>query len=44
MKMRAFWDMATCSLIEVYRYFKVAHCLHHQGDIVQKAAVSYSPP
>jgi hypothetical protein len=30
MKMAVFWDVAPCSLVEVYR--RGAHCLHHQGD------------
>jgi hypothetical protein len=32
MKMTAFWDVAPCSLIEVYGRFRGAYCLHHQGD------------
>jgi hypothetical protein len=32
MKMTVFWDVAPCSLVEVYRRFRCAHCLHHQGD------------
>jgi hypothetical protein len=31
MKMRAFWDIAPCSL-GVDRHFGRAYCLHHQGD------------
>jgi hypothetical protein len=31
MKMTAFWDIAPCSLAEVYRCFRDAYCLHHQG-------------
>jgi hypothetical protein len=27
-----FWNVAPCSLVEVYRLFKDACCLHHQGD------------
>jgi hypothetical protein len=30
MKMAAFWDVAPCSLVEVDRRFRDAHCLHHQ--------------
>jgi hypothetical protein len=30
MKMTAFWDFAPCCLIEVYRPFWGACCLHHQ--------------
>jgi hypothetical protein len=32
MKMTAFWDVAPCSIAEVYRCFIGAYCLHHQGD------------
>jgi hypothetical protein len=32
MKMAVFWDIAPCSLVEVYRRFRGAFCLHHQGD------------
>jgi hypothetical protein len=32
MKMTVFWDIAPCSLVEVYRRFRGACCLHHQGD------------
>jgi hypothetical protein len=31
MKIRAFWDVARCSL-GVDRRFKGAYCLYHQGD------------
>jgi hypothetical protein len=31
MKMAIFWDVAPCSLVEVYRRFSGACCLHHQG-------------
>jgi hypothetical protein len=27
-----FWDVAPCSLVEVYRRFRGACCLHYQGD------------
>jgi hypothetical protein len=30
--MRVFWVVAPCSLGEVYRRFRGACCLHHQGD------------
>jgi hypothetical protein len=30
--MAAFWDVAPCSLVEVYRRFSSAYCLHNQGD------------
>jgi hypothetical protein len=26
-----FWDVAPCSLVEVYRRFRGACCLHHQA-------------
>jgi hypothetical protein len=33
MKMtRAFWDTVPCSVVEVYRRFRGAYCLHHHGD------------
>jgi hypothetical protein len=31
MKMTVFWHVA-CSLVEVYRRFRGAFCLHYQGD------------
>jgi hypothetical protein len=31
-KMAVFWDVKSCSLVEVYRRFTGACCLHHQGD------------
>jgi hypothetical protein len=31
-KMAVFWDVAPCSLVEVYRLFRGACCLHHQDD------------
>jgi hypothetical protein len=33
MKKKAVWDIASCSLVEVYRRFRGAYCLHHLGDI-----------
>jgi hypothetical protein len=30
--MAIFWVVALCSLVEVYRRFRGAFCLHHQGD------------
>jgi hypothetical protein len=30
--MTVFWDIAPCCLVEVYRRFRGAYCLHHQGD------------
>jgi hypothetical protein len=32
MKMAVFWVVAPCSLVEVYRRFRGACRLHHQGD------------
>jgi hypothetical protein len=32
MKMTASWDVAPCSIVEVYRRFRNAYCLLHQGD------------
>jgi hypothetical protein len=32
LRMRAFWDIAPCSLVGVDRRFKGAYCPHHQGD------------
>jgi hypothetical protein len=32
LKIAAFWDIAICSLVEVYRRFRGAYCLCHQSD------------
>jgi hypothetical protein len=32
MKKTVFWDVAPCSLVEVFWRFRGACCLHHQGD------------
>jgi hypothetical protein len=32
MKMTVFWDVAPCSLVEVYRRFRGTFFLHHQSD------------
>jgi hypothetical protein len=32
MKMAVFWVVAPCSLVEFYRRFSGACCLHHQID------------
>jgi hypothetical protein len=32
MKTTALWDVAPCSLVEIYRHFRGACCIHHQGD------------
>jgi hypothetical protein len=39
MKITVFWDVAPCSLVEVYRYFRGACCLHHQGALIMEAAI-----
>jgi hypothetical protein len=31
-KMTVFWVVAPCSLVEIYRRFRGACCLHHLGD------------
>jgi hypothetical protein len=31
LKLTLFWVVAPCSLVEVYRRFKDACCLHYQG-------------
>jgi hypothetical protein len=31
-KKTSLWDIALCSLVQVYRRFRDAYCLHHQGD------------
>jgi hypothetical protein len=32
MMMTVFWDVAPCSLVEVYRPLRGAYCLRHEGD------------
>jgi hypothetical protein len=32
LKMTVFWDVAPCSLVEVYECLRGAYCVHHQGD------------
>jgi hypothetical protein len=32
MKIRAFWDVAPCSLVGIDRRFRGAYCLHHQDE------------
>jgi hypothetical protein len=34
MKMAAFWDVGTYSLVDIDRRFRGAHCLHHKLDWV----------
>jgi hypothetical protein len=31
MKMMAFWAIAPCNIVEVYRRFRGAYCFYHQG-------------
>jgi hypothetical protein len=42
MKMAVFWVVAPCTLVEVYRRFRDAFCLLHQGD--KRTAVRTSNP
>jgi hypothetical protein len=37
MKFRVFLDVAPCSHVEVYRRFRGAYCLHHQGALMMEA-------
>jgi hypothetical protein len=30
MKMTVFWDVASCSLIEIDQHLRCAYCLHHK--------------
>jgi hypothetical protein len=44
LNMTVFWDVAPCSLVEVYRRFRVVYYLHHQGDhLATLASVKKSP-
>jgi hypothetical protein len=43
MKMAAFWDIEPCSLIEVERRFRGAHCLLHQGDDISSTELNHIP-
>jgi hypothetical protein len=38
MKMTVFWDVVPYSLVEVYRRFRGACCLLHQGILMMEAA------
>jgi hypothetical protein len=40
--MAVFWVVAPCSLVEVYRRFRGACCLHHQAVIVGKLLPDYT--
>jgi hypothetical protein len=35
--MAVFWDVAPCSLVEVYQRLRGVCCLHHQGDEMMEA-------
>jgi hypothetical protein len=41
MKMAIFWAVAPCSLVEVYRRFRGACCLHHQGALMWRQQVRW---
>jgi hypothetical protein len=43
MKMAVFWVVAPCDLVEVYRRFRGASCLHYQGDRSSNWFISQSP-
>jgi hypothetical protein len=40
MKITAFWDVTPCSLVGVYRRFRGANFLHHQGDVTEAVRTS----
>jgi hypothetical protein len=49
MKKAAFWDIASCSLVEIDRCFTGAYCLHQQGkrpvsDVDGPIHISYTFP
>jgi hypothetical protein len=33
MKMTVFWDVAPCSLVEVYGLLRGSYCFYRQGDV-----------
>jgi hypothetical protein len=41
-KMAVFWGAALCSLVQVYRHFRGASCLPHQGTALMMEAASIS--
>jgi hypothetical protein len=41
MKVTVFWDVTPCSLVEVYRRFRGACCLHHQGGCPEASVNFY---
>jgi hypothetical protein len=40
LKMTVFWDVAPCSLAEVYRRFRGAYCLHYQSLMMETGSAS----
>jgi hypothetical protein len=40
-KMAAFWVIAQFSVVDVYRCFRGACCLHYQGDVLVMEAASF---
>jgi uncharacterized membrane protein YozB (DUF420 family) len=36
MEMTVFWDIASCSFVEVNLCFIGAYCLYHQGDTTRR--------
>jgi hypothetical protein len=42
LKITVFWDVALYSLVEVYRRFIGAYCLHQRGDCLMMEAVATS--
>jgi hypothetical protein len=42
MKMTVFWNVASCSVIEIDRRFRGASCLHHK--VILKLKIHYPVP
>jgi hypothetical protein len=40
-RMAVFWVIELCGLVEIYRHFTGAFCLHHQGDSPRKEQFSF---